>query len=253
MLFMMVVYFWTNSNMCGVLDTMILCLFILVALLYLKWILIILMLPLQIMYGYYQNHKSLRIAKFLGIPNWLIENLFKQGVLRYSIFNVGLIPSHHLRKWIYVAMGAHVSKNVILHFQTEIRSPWKLSIGKGSIIGDNAVLDARSGLEIGKNVNISSNVSIWTLQHDHRSPQFRCPAPKEKKMAVNIGDRVWLGSNVIVLPGVTIGEGAVCCAGSVVTKDVEPFAVVAGVPAKKVNERPRVLEYEFGGKSCCFY
>lgn len=56
---------------------------------------------------------------------------------------------------------------------------------------------------------------------------------------------------MIVLPGVHIGEGAVCCAGCVVTKDVEPYAVVAGIPAKKVNERPRVLKYKFTSKRVC--
>lgn len=66
-------------------------------------------------------------------------------------------------------------------------------------------------------------------------------------------DRVWLGSNVIILPGVTIGEGAVCCAGCVVTKDVEPYAVVAGIPAKKVNEHPKDLRYEFQSKTWRLY
>lgn len=79
---------------------------------------------------------------------------------------------------------------------------------------------------------------------------FRC---KPKVGKVVIEDRVWLGANVIVLPGVTIGEGAVCCAGCVVTRDVEPYAVVAGIPAKKVNERPKDLKYEFNGESCWFY
>ena len=74
-------------------------------------------------------------------------------------------------------------------------------------------MDAREGLNIGKNVNLSSNVSIYTLQHDHRDPYFGCPNPKDRKMSVEINDRAWLGSNVIVLPGVHIGEGAVCCAG----------------------------------------
>lgn len=163
------------------------------------------------------------------------------------------MPSCHVRKWIYKGLGAHVGKNVVFHFRTELRSPWGLHIGNGTIIGDNALLDARCGLVMGNNVNLSSNVSIYTLQHDHRDPQFRCPDPEKRRMDVKIGDRVWLGSNVIVLPGVTIGEGAVCCAGSVVTKDVEPYVVVAGIPAKKVGERPRVLEYEFSGKSCSFY
>ena len=86
-----------------------------------------------------------------------------------------------------------------------------------------------------------------------RDSYFGCPNPKDRKMSVEINDGAWLGSNVIVLPGVHIGEGAVCCAGCVVTKDVEPYAVVAGIPAKKVGERPRVLKYEFDGKSCRLY
>ena len=103
---------------------------------------------------------------------------------------------------------------------------------------------------MGKNVNLSSNVSIYTMQHDHRDPDFNCTNFNAK---VTIDDRVWLGSNVIVLPGVHIGEGAVCCAGCVVTKDVESYAVVAGIPAKKVNERPHTLRYNFDGKSCRLY
>ena len=76
----------------------------------------------------------------------------------------------------------------------------------GTIVGDNVLLDARRGLTIGKNVNFSSNVSVYTLQHDHRSPTFSC-SPDGGNVA--IGDRVWIGCNVVILPGVTIGEGAV--------------------------------------------
>lgn len=83
------------------------------------------------------------------------------------------------------------------------------------------------------------------MQHDHRDPYFKCIQHHTK---VIIDKYVWLGSNVIVLPGVHIGEGAVCCAGCVVTKDVEPYTVVAGIPAKKVNERPRNLKYNFKSK-----
>lgn len=148
-------------------------------------------------------------------------------------------------------LGVDVAKNVVIHYKTEIRTPYNLHIGKGSIIGDNALLDARNGLQMGENVNISSNVSIYTEQHDHRDEHFRCTEGQDK--SVTIGDRVWLGSNVTVLPGVKIGEGAVCCAGCVVTKDVAPFEVVAGIPAKKVNIRPQSLSYEFDGSTCWFY
>jgi acetyltransferase-like isoleucine patch superfamily enzyme len=58
-----------------------------------------------------------------------------------------------------------------------------------------------------------------------------------------IGNRVWIGYGAIILPGLTIGEGAVVGAGAVVTKDVEPFAIVGGNPARKIGERARELNY----------
>lgn len=172
---------------------------------------------------------------------------------RFVLFQISTIPSVHLRIWLYKGLGVKMGKNVTIHFRTEVRCPERLTLGDGTIIGDNAILDARRGLTMGRNVNLSSNVSIYTLQHDHRDPNFDCPPEDKVKLSVEIDDRVWLGSNVIVLPGVHIGEGAVCCAGCVVTKDVEPYSVVAGIPAKRVSERPRNLTYNFKGKSCRFY
>lgn len=167
------------------------------------------------------------------------------------LYQIGLVPSHHLRRFVYRALGAEIGKNVVFHFRTEIRGIHRLRIGNGTIIGDNALLAAQGGLAIGENVNISSNVSIYSIEHDHRDPDFCCTS--EKIRPITIGNRVWIGSNAIILTGVNIGEGAVCCAGCVVTKDVEPYAVVAGIPAKKVNERPRNLRYEFKGKAVRLY
>lgn len=84
-----------------------------------------------------------------------------------------------------------------------------------------------------------------------RSKDFGCDFDKD--LSVTIDDRAWLGCNVIVLPGVHIGEGAVCCAGCVVSKNVAPFTVVAGIPAKKIADRPNDIFYEFNGKSCRLY
>lgn len=195
--------------------------------------------------------KNKLIYRILAVPYYLIEKIFRYGAGRFLLYNVSTLPSNHLRKYIYKALGAKIAPNVVFHFRTEIRFPFKLTIGKGSIIGDNALLDARNSLTIGENVNLSSNVSIYTEQHDHRDPLFRCFT--DRKMSIEIDNRAWIGSNVIILPGVHIGEGAVCCAGCVVTKDVEPFTVVAGIPAKKVGDRPKNIIYNFDGKSCRLY
>ena len=229
-------------------NTVIAILTILVSLLYLKWVLIIAVFPFQVVHGRvlkkWGNSKDaplqIRTLDKLYIY-W--EKLFKKGWQRYMLFQVGLVPSHHIRRFVYKALGAEIGKNVVFHFRTEVRGLYRLKIGDGTIIGDNALLAAGRGLTIGNNVNLSSNVSIYSGAHDHRDPYFRSTPATTRP--INIGDRVWIGSNAIILTGVNIGEGAVVCAGCVVTKDVEPYAVVAGIPAKKVNERPHDLKYEF--------
>ncbi len=164
----------------------------------------------------------------------------------YMDQQVVLIPSHHVRNWIYRNIfGVRLHSKAVIYYGAEIRWHSKLTIGQGSIIGDRAVLDARNGIEIGRNVNFSSEVQIWTEQHMHRDPWFRCIS--DSTNAVKIGDRVWIGPRVTILPSVKIGEGAVIGAGAVVTKDVEPFSIMVGIPAHKVGERTRDLQYEFSG------
>lgn len=219
--------------------------------LYIPTILILITwIPLALAAKYYKNRTAFNLL--FAAPGLVLQKITRGGLLRYAIFKISLFPSPRIRKLYYKSMGADISRKVIFHFKTELRSPWCLKVGEGTIIGDNAILDARSGIVIGKNVNLSSNVSIYTLQHNHRSPNFDCEF-KDRDLKIEINDRAWLGSNVTVLPGVTIGEGAVVCAGAVVTKDVPPYAVVAGIPAKIVGSRPQNLQYEFDGKSCWFY
>ena len=220
----------------------------LVVLLYLKWILIIMIFPFQVMHGqilkkWGKAQNAPLVYRIFCKPYQYWEKIFRKGWQRYMLFQVGFIPFHYIRRFVYRALGAEIGKNVVFHFRTEIRGIHRLKIGAGTIIGDNALLAAQRGLTIGKNVNLSSNVSIYSGAHDHRHPYFRSTPATTRP--ITIGDRVWIGSNAIILTGVNIGEGAVVCAGCVVTKDVEPYAVVAGIPARKVNERPRDLRYEF--------
>lgn len=225
-------------------ETLLFILMLLVIILYIKWIFILLILPIQRMYSYYMHNRNV-FTTIISIPYRIVNKIFNGGYELWSLYAIGLVPCHHFRDFCIKMAGVKMAKHSIVYIGFKIRSPWNLKIGKGSIIGDNAILDARSGIEIGKNVNISSNVSIWTLQHDHRDPNFgNC---KNRRLDVKIEDRAWLGCNVIVLPGVTIGEGAVCCGGCVVTKDVPPYTIVAGIPATKVGERPRNIKYEFKG------
>ena len=91
---------------------------------------------------------------------------------------------------------------------------------------------------IGKNVNIGSDVKIYTLQHDYNDECFRVVGGP-----VIIEDYSWISVRAIILPNVKIGEGAVVAAGAVVTKDVKPYTIVGGIPAKYIGERNRKLNY----------
>lgn len=107
-----------------------------------------------------------------------------------------------------------------------------IHIGSDVFINSNCSMQDQGGIYIGDGVFIGHNACLITLNHE-MTPKKRAnllPAP------IHIENRVWLGSNVTILPGVRIGENSVVAAGAVVTKDVEPNTVVGGVPAKIIKK-----------------
>ncbi|MBQ3402874.1 MAG: acyltransferase [Synergistaceae bacterium] len=186
---------------------------------------------------------------FIRICRWLLGII--DGWVMFRVKRLGYFPSHIYRDFIlrHVYM-MDLGKNAIIYHGFEIRSPWRVHIGEGTIIGDNAILDGRMGLEIGRNVNFSTGVSIWTLEHDLNDPFFAC---NEKGGTVRIGDRAWVSTRTIVLPRVQIGEGSVIAAGAVVTKDCDEYTVYGGIPARKIGVRNRNLQYQFDGKYVPFW
>ena len=112
-----------------------------------------------------------------------------------------------------------------------------MSVGNDVRLGENLYIDARGGLTIGNNVKIAPQVFIWTSNHNYYAPKKLPYDGKEILCPVSIGDHVWIGGRAVIVPGVTIGEGAVVGMGSVVTKDVPPYAVVGGNPARVLKYR----------------
>ncbi|MCX6031989.1 MAG: acyltransferase [Chloroflexi bacterium] len=155
----------------------------------------------------------------------------------------GHVPSQHLRRWGYRRLfGLTIPRTSVIYSGAEIRAPYNVVIGEFTSIGHHAILDGRGGLTIGSNVNLSTGVWIWTNEHDAQDPDFKITSAP-----VAIEDYAWLSCRVVVLPGVIIGRGAVVAAGAVVTKDVEPFTIVAGVPAKPIGKRSPALRYCLSG------
>ena len=234
---------------------------VLIILIFFKWVLFILLMPVLKIYLRIYNRKSdIRekveeenrnqvLSEMSSVKKRTLKGIVSEYInayLRYMDFQIGRLPSHRLRLWLYRNFfGAKLGKDVVLYYGTEIREHYRLKIGKGSIIGDRAILDARQGIEIGENVNMSTGVSLWTDQHDYNDPYFRCMP--DKHGPIKIGNRAWIGPGVIILHNVTVGEGAVIAAGAVVTKDVPPYTLVGGIPAKPIGDRNKNLLYEFKG------
>jgi maltose O-acetyltransferase len=111
-------------------------------------------------------------------------------------------------------------------------------MGRHSVINQGCRIDPRGGVEIGDNVSISAEVCILTADHDPQSPDF-----SGRSAPVHIEDHVFIGTRAMILRGVTIGRGAVVAAAAVVTRDVEPFSIVTGCPARKTGARQADLHY----------
>ena len=153
------------------------------------------------------------------------------------------IPSRRIRLALLRCTGANIAKDVAMFASIEVRNPKGLVIGNGCSIGPKVLLDARKGLSIGKSVTIAYDAIIWTLHHDMNASDFRAIGAE-----TTIDDYAWICSRSIILPGIHIGEGAVVASGAVVTKDVEPYSVVGGIPAKKIGKRNPNLNYSAYGK-----
>lgn len=172
--------------------------------------------------------------------------MFLFGFADYYLYRLSLVPSHVLRRFVYRRVcGMQIGPRAIVYFATEVRNPAAIHLGEGSVVGDHCILDGRNEIRIGRNAVLGSHVSIWTQQHDHRDPWFRCGTQEHRPVV--IGDRAWIGSHAVLLHSVNVGEGAVVAAGAVVTKDVPPYAIVAGIPARRIGERNRDLRYEIDG------
>ncbi len=121
----------------------------------------------------------------------------------------------------------------------EIRNGRNIKIGNNCVFNKQVLLDGRGGkLIIGNNVDIAQETNIWTLQHNVHDDYHG-----DKGGDVIIEDYVWIASRVTILPGIRIGRGAVVATNSVVTKDVPPMSIVAGIPAKVISERKSGLKY----------
>ena len=156
-----------------------------------------------------------------------------------------ILPHIHfwwLRRHYLQLLGAKLGKGSFIMKDTYFMNVNLLNMGEHCHINRGCTIDARGRIIMGNNVSVSHGVSMFTGTHNHQTSDF-CFIYKP----IIIDDYAWIGANATILTGVHIGRGAVVCAGAVVTKDVEDYAIVGGVPAKKIGTRTNDLDYTVNG------
>ena len=194
------------------------------------------------------NNEDIR-AKFKSNPSlkrmvdWLIMN------------QVETRPRWFIR--LFAPLYQHRGKHAVIHRSARMDTPpyRKFYLGDYSVVEsfaciNNAVGDViigdhtRIGLHntiigpvtIGSHVNLAQGITITALNHNFSDAEKRIDEQGVNTTPVVIEDDIWIGANAVILPGVTIGQHSVVAAGAIVTKDVPPHSLVAGVPAKVIKQ-----------------
>lgn len=169
----------------------------------------------------YKESKEHRIKQII----WRIVN--------HTIFRV-LIGGKlfWVRNAILKLFGAQIEWHCMIYPSCTIWAPWNLKVGKYTCIGPDTIIYNKDKIEIGGSSVISQQSYLCTASHDTTDPMMALITKP-----IKIGNRVWITSQCYIGPGVTVNDGAICAARSVVIKDVKEWTIVGGNPAKYIKER----------------
>lgn len=181
-------------------------------------------------------HFMLLVRRFLGKPTCMLAQGARLGRTA-SIINIGEHSSQ-----IQLGSGTIVDGQLLVFPQGG-----RISLGEWCYVGEGTRIWSAANVEIGNRVMISHNVNIFdnlthpmsaTLRHEHFKQIAKVGHPKDIDLGerpLKIGNDAWIAAGATVLRGVTIGEGAIVGAGAVVTRDIDPWTVVAGNPARVIR------------------
>lgn len=179
----------------------------------------------------FTNSKSSATIIMRNFLAYLFNYLMREWIM--------FIPFHAVRRFFLRRQLCSLGSGSSFLLGVEIRTPRNVAIGNNCVINTRVLLDGRGGkISIGNNVDIAHEAVIWTLEHDPQDDHYTA-----KGAGVIVEDYAWIASRATILPGITIGRGAVVACNSVVTKDVPAMAIVAGVPAKIIGQRNSKLDY----------
>lgn len=167
--------------------------------------------------------KKYPAREIVGRTLWIVSSPF---------FRFSPRPFFGWRNFLLRLFGAKIGRNVHIYNSAVIYIPWNLEIGDWSSIGEHAFIYNLGKITIGKAATISHRAHLCAGTHDYTDPAMLLLKPP-----IRVGDQAWVCADAYVGPGVTIGGGAVVGARAVAVKDVDPWTIVAGNPAREVKTR----------------
>jgi len=142
------------------------------------------------------------------------------------------IPSSSFRVLLLRMFGARIGSGVVIKPGVRVKYPWRLTIGDNSWVGEDAWIDNLGEVTIGVNACISQGAYLCTGNHDWADPAFGLIVEP-----ITAGPGSWIAARATICPGVSLGEGSVAAAGSVVSRNVPAWEIHAGTPAVRVGIR----------------
>lgn len=142
------------------------------------------------------------------------------------------------RGWHYGALLAGAGKNLRISEAVKLANPSNITIGDECYLGDGVQIYAwKERVTLGNHVLIAAGAKMITRKHGFADIKAPIAGQGYTHAPIVIEDDVWIGFQAIILPGVTIGKGSIVGAGAVVTKSIEPFSIVGGIPARLIRKR----------------
>ena len=171
-------------------------------------------------------------------PSFSLKNRLSRvlwEIVATFFFRTSPRPLHGWRSFLLRMFGATIGRGVHVYSGVKIWAPWNLDLGDECGIASGAILYSQGKITIGRKAVISQGAQLCSGTHDYNDPGFKLIT-----MPIVIGDHAWVAADAFVHPGITIGEGCVIGARSVVTKDMPGWMVCAGHPCKPIKERSLV-------------
>jgi putative colanic acid biosynthesis acetyltransferase WcaF len=172
------------------------------------------------------------------IPPFSLGNRLRRALWRVVyvlLFRTSPRPLHAWRAFLLRCFGAKLGRNTRFYPKASIWAPWNLTCAELVAVADEAIIYNPSAVTLGSHSIISQQAYLCGATHDYEDPNFRLLS-----LPITIGEYAWVCARATIQPGVLVGEGAILALGSVACRDLDPWTIYGGIPARRIKKRRNI-------------